>query len=365
MRIYVGGQGSSSAGGFNGGGSTTGSSTYSTGTSGQDGYELGVSRMGGGGGATDIRLSDGALLSRMIVAGGGSGGAMCYKKKTTSSSTSNTMNWRTSSNWGSSTTSSSNIYWTSRTGGFSATKNANWPGHNTYVYIDPSYFPCKLTFSYTITGSVGSDAGIYAYDNESLAPWSLSNRKQAISGSSGSVSVNLTDSSKPYLGFYCNDLTVGSTITVTSTKITYTTTSTTTSNDSQVGYVGGGSTGNGYSDTYKGKQNAAGSGGSFGQGANQTATNYRYCSGAGGGGWYGGGGGQKSDSDITYCKYSGGGSGWVNIAANASNRPSGYTGLELDSGTTYAGDTSFPNTAGTGNETGHSGNGYAKITRLA
>ena len=43
--------------------------------------------MGGGGGATDIRLSDGALLSRMIVAGGGSGGAMCYQSKTTSGTT--------------------------------------------------------------------------------------------------------------------------------------------------------------------------------------------------------------------------------------------------------------------------------------
>ena len=68
---------------------------------------------------------------------------------------------------------------------------------------------------------------------------------------------------------------------------------------------------------------------------------------------------------MTYCKYSGGGSGWVNIAANAGNRPSGYTGLELDSGETKAGNTSFPNIAGTGNETGHSGNGYARITRLS
>lgn len=135
--------------------------------------------------------------------------------------------------------------------------------------------------------------------------------------------------------------------------------------ESQVGFAGGGTNGDGYSSTYQGKQNAAGSGGSFGLGANQTATNYRYCSGAGGGGWYGGGGGQKSDSTMTYCKYSGGGSGWVNTAASANNRPSGYVGLQLDSGETKDGATSFPNTAGTGNETGHSGDGYARITRLA
>jgi hypothetical protein len=142
-----------------------------------------------------------------------------------------------------------------------------------------------------------------------------------------------------------------------------TTTTTNTSTDYQTGYAGGGTNGAGYSSTYQGKQNAAGSGGSFGQGANQTTTGYRYCSGAGGGGWYGGGGGQKSDSSMTYVHYSGGGSGFVNTAASAGNRPSGYTGLELDSGTTYAGNTSFPSTSG-GTETGHSGNGYVRITRL-
>lgn len=134
--------------------------------------------------------------------------------------------------------------------------------------------------------------------------------------------------------------------------------------ESQVGGVGGGTQGGGYSTTYVGKQNAAGTGGSFGQGANQTASNYGYCSGAGGGGWYGGGGGQSSDSSMTYCKYSGGGSGWVNTYANRGNRPSGYTALQLDSGSTTAGSSSFPATGG-GNETGHSGNGYARITRLS
>jgi hypothetical protein len=61
---------------------------------------------------------------------------------------------------------------------------------------------------------------------------------------------------------------------------------------------------------------------------------------------------------------SGGGSGWVNTAASAGNRPSGYAGLQLDSGETIAGTQSFPAPGG-GNETGHSGNGYARITRLS
>ena len=76
VSVYVGGQGSSSAGGYNGGGSTSGTSQY------DDSGHFGYTKMGGGGGGTDIRLSDGSLYSRMIVAGGGSGGAMSYMSVT-------------------------------------------------------------------------------------------------------------------------------------------------------------------------------------------------------------------------------------------------------------------------------------------
>ena len=67
---------------------------------------------------------------------------------------------------------------------------------------------------------------------------------------------------------------------------------------------------------------------------------------------------------MTYCKYSGGGSGFVNTSASAGNRPSGYTGLQLDSGSTYDGSQTFKAPSGS-NETGHGGNGYARITRLS
>ena len=129
------------------------------------------------------------------------------------------------------------------------------------------------------------------------------------------------------------------------------------SGQSNASQQGGGVSGKGQ---YPGTQNSAGSGGDFGLGANQTTSNYRYVSGAGGGGWYGGGKGQ-SDTGTNYVNYSGGGSGFVNTAANAGYRPSGYTGLQLESGSTKDGSTSFPSTSG-GNETGHSGNGYARIT---
>lgn len=326
VEINVGGQGSATSGGFNGGGSTTGTSSYSTGTSGQDGYEFGYSKMGGGGGATDIRLKDGGFLSRFIVAGGGSGGAMCCRKKTTSTSTTVTDLTYTDTAW-----------------------SGPWGTGTTWSTGTGHLVSLRAGVKYTISAT-GTDVHEVYFQLDS-SPWTTYQN-------------TYTPSSNVTVRAVVNTRTQGATVTCY-VKHTETSTSTSTSNDSQVGYAGGGTTGVAYSSTYQGKQNAAGSGGSFGQGANQATTGYRYCSGAGGGGWYGGGGGQKSDSSMTYCKYSGGGSGWVNIAANAGNRPSGYTGLELDSGTTYAGDTSFPNTAGTGNETGHSGNGYAKITRLS
>ena len=59
-----------------------------------------------------------------------------------------------------------------------------------------------------------------------------------------------------------------------------------------------------------------------------------------------------------------GGSGFVWTSTTASNVPSGYsvsTKYYLTGAATYAGNTSFTSTSG-GTETGHSGNGYAKIT---
>ena len=78
-----------------------------------------------------------------------------------------------------------------------------------------------------------------------------------------------------------------------------------------------------------------------------------------GGGWYGGGGSQDDGS-------AGGGSGYVYTSSTASNYPSGCllnSSYYLTNAQTIAGNTSFPAPGG-GNETGHSGNGYARITFL-
>lgn len=357
VRVYVGGKGSSSSGGYNGGGSTTGSSSYSTGTSGQAGYVYGTSRMGGGGGATDIRLSDGSLYSRIIVAGGGSGGAMCYKKYSEETL---------------SQTSYSNIGTWTFTG--SGSTSGDWgrseyyePSNVAQLYLYYSYLDTLGVKKIRITATPRTSSN---YLRCELCNMNTYNYSSASSTSSSTASLTWSLPSVSNNSIYAARIKVSyssgnnwqGTIKVEKVIETYSI-STNTSTNYQAGGVGGGTSGGGYSSSYYGTQSAAGSGGSFGQGANQTITGYRYCSGAGGGGWYGGGGGKYSDSSMTYCKYSGGGSGFVNTAANSSYRPSEYTGLQLDSGTTYAGNTSFTSISGS-TETGHSGNGYARITRL-
>ena len=132
---------------------------------------------------------------------------------------------------------------------------------------------------------------------------------------------------------------------------------------STTGFAGGGTSGLG---NLPGTQSSAGTDGGFGYGANhQTAiTVGAPC---GGGGWYGGGA-SGTNSTVTAAsavnnalKQTGGGSGFVNTSANSSYRPSNYTGLELVTGSTYAGDQSFEAVDGT-TETGHSGNGYCRIS---
>lgn len=110
--------------------------------------------------------------------------------------------------------------------------------------------------------------------------------------------------------------------------------------------------------------------GTFGQGGAATTEggNYKYGSGGGGGGWYGGAASNRySDSETTLRTYNGGGSGYVYTADTATNYPSGCllnSSYYLTNAQTIAGNTSFPSPNG-GTETGHEGNGYARITVLA
>ena len=118
-----------------------------------------------------------------------------------------------------------------------------------------------------------------------------------------------------------------------------------------------------------GTQTAGGAGGSnnagtFGQGGQGLSTSSGY-GGAGGGGWYGGGGSYpdySGDDD----RGGGGGSGYVYTSSTASNYPSGCllnSSYYLTNAQTIAGNTAFTSPTGT-NETGHTGNGYIRITAI-
>ena len=105
----------------------------------------------------------------------------------------------------------------------------------------------------------------------------------------------------------------------------------------------------------------SGSAGSFGGGA--TGASGKAGGAGGGGGWYGGGSGANGYP----CSGSGGGgSGYVYTESTASNYPSGSllnSSYYLNEAETIAGNQIFASPSGE-TETGHSGNGYARITYL-
>lgn len=103
--------------------------------------------------------------------------------------------------------------------------------------------------------------------------------------------------------------------------------------------------------------------GGFGFGGNgQGPVNSGY-GGAGGGGWYGGSGTQP-DSSGDDDKAGAGGSGYVYTSSTASQYPSGClldSSMYLTDASTKIGTSSFLSPAGS-SETGHSGDGYCRIT---
>lgn len=99
----------------------------------------------------------------------------------------------------------------------------------------------------------------------------------------------------------------------------------------------------------------------FGQGGNASG----YSCGGGGGGWYGGGGAYDNDSDSD-GRWGGGGSGYIYTSSTAKNYPNGCllnSTHYLTNAKTIAGNKSFKSPTGK-NETGHTGNGFCRITNL-
>ena len=142
----------------------------------------------------------------------------------------------------------------------------------------------------------------------------------------------------------------------------------------KTGMYGGGETGGSATQSYGtggdgGTQTAGGTGGqsndgTFGQGGNGLYRSSGYA-GAGGGGWYGGGG-SYPDSSGDDDRGGGGGSGYVYTSGTAGNYPSGCllnSSHYLTDTQLTAGNASFTGPTGS-SETGHAGNGYARITVL-
>lgn len=102
----------------------------------------------------------------------------------------------------------------------------------------------------------------------------------------------------------------------------------------------------------------------FGFGGNGIYRSSGY-GGAGGGGWYGGSG-VYPDTSGDDDRGGGGGSGYIYTSSTAGKYPSGCllnSSYYLTNASTMAGNTSFVSPSGT-NETGHSENGYIRITVL-
>lgn len=100
----------------------------------------------------------------------------------------------------------------------------------------------------------------------------------------------------------------------------------------------------------------------FGFGGNGISSGGEHA-GAGGGGWYGGSG-SYPDGSGDDDRGGGGGSGYVYTSSTASNYPSGCllnSSYYLTNASTIAGNTAFASPTGT-SETGHTGNGYIRIT---
>lgn len=100
----------------------------------------------------------------------------------------------------------------------------------------------------------------------------------------------------------------------------------------------------------------------FGFGGNGVAANSGY-GGAGGGGWYGGTG-TVPDGSGDDDKGGGGGSGYIYTSSTAANYPTGClldASMYLADASTTIGTSSFASPSGSA-ETGHTGDGYARIT---
>lgn len=352
LYVFVGGQGTSYTssysqtsttlinGGWNGGGCGARTCLYNSTSDG----EYGVSFPRPGGGATDFawvtssmsysnnrtNRSTDSLNSRILVAGGGAGASAYYYEVDSYDE--------------------ETVY----VGSFSGSSSNGNTGNSTYPYYRRHYINSLLSesgtysFDYSSISGSGATLAYIKYEVHLSSPWTSKYTKTVTAGGTFNINLSTYPTSTYSHAITTFSTSSGSMAPYLDDAVLYKIESTgSTNSGSGVATLekqGGGTSGRGQ---YPGTQSSAGTGGGFGYGANQTSTNYMYCGGGGGGGWYGGGT-SCADMQVSYVNYCGGGSGYVNSS-------------ELLSGYTKAGNVSFPSKTG-GSETGHSGNGFARIT---
>ena len=105
------------------------------------------------------------------------------------------------------------------TGGFTVTKNADGPGHNRVVDLSKDLLPGKVTFNYVYNGT--NDIAIFDSKNETLTAWGTDVTDANIIGyihpGTGTLQVEAIHTDRPYIGLYCNDMQIDTTLTVTNT----------------------------------------------------------------------------------------------------------------------------------------------------
>lgn len=350
--IFVGGRGNGQSGatqgGWNGGGACYGGKQTVFG-----GDRTYTSYPASGGGATDIALTTSSMnysngvtnrsaasyKSRMIVAGGGGGGNLCRKVIAASIAPSSLTSAGGTINW------STGKWFTSTAYVASLVDVTNYRGAT-----------CKIT--------KGTNAIMYSFltampVSGQLVSYATGYQNPPIYATSDVTVTVPSDAVYMFVYIYENGT-------------DYKPSGITFSLDAYLS-TGGAYGGGAYGGAEGGISPAASqSGTAAGAGLGYAGSSYTYDNNppafpaaGGGAGWYGGAdGSSNAEANWNRGERSAGGSGFVNTAASAGNRPSGYTGLQLDSGETKAGNTSFIAPSG-GNETGHSGNGYARITRLS
>lgn len=105
-------------------------------------------------------------------------------------------------------------------GGFEVTKNvSSAPGHNRAIDLSNDILPGKVIFEYSYNGT--NNIPVYDSKNAGLIYWGTDVTDANIIGTikpgTGTLEVEIVHNDRKYVGIYCNDLQIGTTLRITNT----------------------------------------------------------------------------------------------------------------------------------------------------